>query len=68
MLMQSRLIPSLSFTSAKEALAYYQEVFGAQDVYRFSRRIVKSSATFSHRTLQMEFSSLRPCVDDYSTL
>ncbi len=36
MVMQSRLIPSLSFTSAKEALAYYQEVFGAQDVYRFS--------------------------------
>lgn len=34
--MQSRLIPSFSFTSAKEALAYYEDVFGASDVYRFS--------------------------------
>ncbi|MFD1549761.1 VOC family protein [Levilactobacillus fuyuanensis] len=34
--MQSRLIPSISFESAKDALAYYQEVFGAADVYRFS--------------------------------
>lgn len=34
--MQSRIIPSFSFKNAKEALAYYQEVFGATDVYRFS--------------------------------
>lgn len=34
--MQSRLIPSFSFTNAKEALAYYQEVFGATDIYRLS--------------------------------
>lgn len=34
--MQSRIIPSFAFESAKEALAYYQTVFGATDVYRFS--------------------------------
>ncbi|MFC6275188.1 VOC family protein [Levilactobacillus tangyuanensis] len=34
--MQSRIIPSFAFTNAKEALAYYQRVFGATDVYRFS--------------------------------
>lgn len=34
--MQSRLIPSFSFENAKEALAYYQTVFGATDVYRLA--------------------------------
>ncbi|MFD1456386.1 VOC family protein [Levilactobacillus lanxiensis] len=34
--MQSRLIPSFAFENAKEALTYYQDVFGATDVYRFS--------------------------------
>ncbi len=34
--MQSRLIPSISFENTKAALAYYQMVFGATDIYRFS--------------------------------
>lgn len=34
--MQPRLIPYLEFENTKEALGYYQEVFGATDVYRVS--------------------------------
>ncbi|WP_225048196.1 glyoxalase/bleomycin resistance/extradiol dioxygenase family protein [Lacticaseibacillus kribbianus] len=34
--MQARLIPYIAYLSAKDALAYYQEVFGATDVYRLS--------------------------------
>ncbi|GEO69775.1 VOC family protein [Levilactobacillus acidifarinae] len=34
--MQAKLIPYLEFESAKEALAYYQDVFGATNVYRVS--------------------------------
>ncbi|GEO71525.1 glyoxalase/bleomycin resistance/extradiol dioxygenase family protein [Levilactobacillus zymae] len=34
--MQAKLIPYLEFENAKEALAYYQDVFGATDVYRVS--------------------------------
>ncbi|KRK94059.1 hypothetical protein FD25_GL001389 [Levilactobacillus acidifarinae DSM 19394] len=35
-MMQAKLIPYLEFESAKEALAYYQDVFGATNVYRVS--------------------------------
>ncbi|CAJ1229228.1 hypothetical protein FD38_GL001653 [Levilactobacillus zymae DSM 19395] len=35
-MMQAKLIPYLEFENAKEALAYYQDVFGATDVYRVS--------------------------------
>ncbi|MDT6981273.1 VOC family protein [Levilactobacillus zymae] len=34
--MQAKLIPYLEFENAKEALAYYQGVFGATNVYRIS--------------------------------
>ena len=34
--MQAKLIPYLEFENAKEALAYYQDVFGATNVYRIS--------------------------------
>lgn len=34
--MQAKLIPYLEFENAKEALAYYQGVFGATNVYRVS--------------------------------
>lgn len=35
-MMQAKLIPYLEFENAKEALAYYQGVFGATNVYRIS--------------------------------
>lgn len=34
--MQSQIYPYFSFKNAKEAIEYYQEVFGATDVYRLS--------------------------------
>ncbi|WP_461224552.1 VOC family protein [Lacticaseibacillus suihuaensis] len=34
--MQAKLIPYIAYPSAKAALAYYQRVFGATDVYRLS--------------------------------
>ncbi|MFC6261678.1 VOC family protein [Levilactobacillus fujinensis] len=34
--MQAKLIPYLEFENAKEAIAYYQSVFGATDSYRIS--------------------------------
>ncbi|MFD0896989.1 VOC family protein [Loigolactobacillus binensis] len=34
--MQSRLYPYLAFTNAKEALAYYETVFGATNIYRLA--------------------------------
>lgn len=34
--MQAKMIPYLEFENAKEALAYYQGVFGATNVYRVS--------------------------------
>jgi len=35
-MMQPKIIPYLEFENAKEALAYYQGVFGATNVYRVS--------------------------------
>ncbi len=34
--MQSQIYPYLAFKNAKEALKYYQEVFGATEIYRLS--------------------------------
>lgn len=34
--METRLFPSIAFDNAKEALAYYENVFGATDIYRLS--------------------------------
>ncbi|AVK64799.1 VOC family protein [Lactobacillus sp. CBA3606] len=34
--MQSQLYPYLTFENAKTAIAYYQRVFGATDIYRLS--------------------------------
>lgn len=34
--MEAKMIPYLEFENAKEALAYYQQVFGATNVYRVS--------------------------------
>lgn len=35
-IMEAKMIPYLEFENAKEALAYYQQVFGATNVYRVS--------------------------------
>ncbi|CAJ1181540.1 hypothetical protein CPR19088_GLDEOEPO_01522 [Companilactobacillus paralimentarius] len=41
--MQSQIYPYLAFKNAKEAIEYYQAVFGATEVYRLSPQLEQAS-------------------------
>lgn len=57
--MQAKLIPYLEFENAKEAIVYYQSVFGATDVYRVSPTAAEAERFGLEPTVDLEKMTMR---------